>query len=279
MTERDRKRSILVVGGPNTGKTLFGAQLLGRLQAGRGRVRLRRAPESIEPLKRALEQLNQGLLADHTAFETYEELVLPVEVSREHPVDLVWPDYGGEQVRDMIEGRRVGDHWFQRIRDSTGWLLLIRPSLINPQDDIFSRPIHKVVEPSKEVSAANKWSDQARYTELLQLLLFVRGLGSLKRITGLRLAVVLSCWDEMNDDATPESVLRERMPLFFEFLQAVWDAQDIEIFGLSSLGRALENGVPDRGYQDHGPEAFGYVTSAADKEEKDLLLPVEWILK
>lgn len=281
MDEVDRSQSVLLVGGPSTGKTIYGAQLLSRLQADRGNLRLRHAPENIDPFKAALHRLSQGLLAKHTSVATYNEVVLPLELPTGVPVDLVWPDYGGEQIRRIMNQRWVSVEWRDRIRTSTGWLLFIRPSMIHSQNDVFSRPIHKVVKPANGVEEDRQWSQQAWYTELLQILLFIRGVGVLERVSAPRLAVVLSCWDEIASDGnpdTPEAALSARLPMFRTFLRSVWDVHSVSVFGVSSLGRALNEDSVDEEYVDFGPHNFGYAVPSEGGKDDDLSLPIQWLL-
>ena len=277
----DRSHSILLIGGPNAGKTHFGGQLLGRLQLEQARLRMRSEPESIVPFEEVLRRLSQGLAADHTSVDTYDETVLPLELPGGEPVDLVWPDYGGEQIRLMMAQRRVSDAWKTRIGGSDGWLLFIRPSILHAQDDIFTRPLHELTGSGDDEPESYEWTSQAFYIELLQLLLYVRGLGTLTRVSEPNLAVVLSCWDEIDerDQCLPPAVfLRKEMPLFSAFLESTWQHTSLTVLGLSSLGRPLSTEREDEGYIDEGPETFGYVIRPDTAQSSDLTVPIHWLL-
>lgn len=274
-------RSILLIGGPNTGKTHFGGQLLGRLQLEQAKLRMRSEPESIVPFEEVLRRLAQGLAADHTSVNTYEEIILPLAHPEGDRVDIVWPDYGGEQIRLMMNQRRVNDVWKERIRESDGWLLFIRPSILHAQDDIFTRPLHELTASGEVDSAPYEWTSQAFYIELLQLLLYVRGLGTLTRAAEPHLGVVLSCWDELDekDQALPPPVLlRQEMPLVSAFLASTWQAPSLAVVGLSSLGRPLSKENEDEGYIEQGPETFGYVVQPDSEYTSDLTVPIQWLL-
>ncbi len=277
----DRSRSILLIGGPNTGKTHFGGQLLGRLQLEQGKLRLRSEPESIAPLEDVLRRLAQGLLADHTSVDTYEEIVLPIALPSGEQVDLVWPDYGGEQIRLMMHQRRVSDAWKERIRGSDSWLLFMRPSILHTYDDIFTRPLHELTAAEGNDPAPHEWTSQAFYIELLQLLLYVRGLGTLTRATAPPLAIVLSCWDELDTEdraLPPPMLLRQEMPLFAAFLESTWQSSSVAVLGLSSLDRPLSNEREDEAYIERGPETFGYVVRSDAEQTSDLAVPIQWLL-
>jgi double-GTPase-like protein len=272
--------TVLVVGAPATGKTHFGAQLLGRLRAGRGGLKLRSTPDSIEPLRQALDRLNGGLPADHTSVQSYAEVVLPLVERSGATVDLVWPDYGGEKIQHFVRDRRTGPVWQKRIQDSDAWILFLRPSLLLPNADVFSKPIHQVVAGGGG-ERPGSLTPPAWYVELLQLLLFVRGCGAGEPARSPRLAVLLSCWDELPEAESalgPLKVLEGRAALFSEFLQSRWDPSAISWFGLSSTGRALREGTPDDDFQERGPEAFGYVIDPEGESSVDLTIPLQWLL-
>lgn len=63
---------VLLIGESNSGKTHYGAQLLGRLQMRRGALRMIGAP-SLGAYQAALQRLNNGLAAEHTAQAVYAD--------------------------------------------------------------------------------------------------------------------------------------------------------------------------------------------------------------
>jgi hypothetical protein len=251
------------------------------LQLEQAGLQMRVEPESIVPFEEVLRRLSQGLAADHTSVDSYEEIVLPLALPEGEPVDLVWPDYGGEQIRLMMNQRRVSDAWKERIRESDGWLLFVRPSILHAQDDIFTRPLHEITASGEDEPAPHEWTSQAFYIELLQLLLYVRGLGTLTRAAEPHLVIVLSCWDELDEKdraISPPALLRQEMPLFAAFLQSTWQASSLAVLGLSSLGRPLSKESEHEGYIEQGPETFGYVIRPDAEETSDLTVPIQWLL-
>lgn len=279
----DGARSLLVVGGPDTGKTLYGAQLLGRLNDGHGRLVMRGAAENISPLEEAHRRLAQGRTASHTSMHFYQELRLPVELPGSRRMDLIWPDYGGEQIEDMMQRRRISLAWRRRLGVCDGWLLFVRLDRARSYDDILSRPQGETMDGQRgESQAEAKWSEQAVLVELLQLLLFARGVGTVRPVERPLLTVLLSCWDELRDvdrQTLPPALLRERMPLFADFVSAVWRPDAAACFGLSSLGRTLRPDEADEDYVERGPVQFGYVVLPDGRREIDLTLPVSMLME
>lgn len=265
--------SILLIGESGVGKTHYGAQLLQRLMKGDGALRMAGAATNLEPFEAALESLNEGRAADHTATSTYVDSVWPVtNGSRE--ATLIWPDYGGEQIKSMIAARRVPNAWHDRVLKAQAWLLLIRLQQTRVGDDIFSRPLSdlrgKSVE-NREVQV----SDQARSIELLQMLLFA-GSVTERPLDRPRLGILLTCWDELGLAGAPATALKARLPMLSAFVHSIWRAP--RILGLSALERPLSPHDRDSEYVRRGPEEFGYVVNEDGSRSQDLTSPVSLLL-
>jgi hypothetical protein len=271
-------KSLLVLGGPNAGKTHYGGQLLGRLNQGGGELTMHGAPVNISPFEEVLRALGQGRTAGHTAMNVYYEVILPVATQNGSAFELVFPDYSGEQVKSMMEQRHISRDWQMRLRESSAWLLFIRLELIRAYEDILSRPAVPANDAATPSTDDFKWSDQAYYLELLQLLLFAKGIGTVTRVESPTLTVILSCWDELKQGlsktVTPQELLFNKMPLFSEFINATWAEDRLSVVGLSSLGKALQEGTADEDYKDLGPEHFGYMVLPNGKQSTDLTLPI-----
>ena len=128
-----------------------------------------RGATNLEPFETVTDSLDAGVSAGHTATGTYLESRWPIVDDEGRKVQLIWPDYGGEQVKNIIDERRLPHAWLKRISQSSAWLLLIRLQTTRTNDDIFSRPLGSLKGSSREPSKA-PLSDQARLIELLQML-------------------------------------------------------------------------------------------------------------
>ena len=91
-----------------------------------------------------------------------------------------------------------------------------------------------------------------------------------------RLAVLLTCWDEMESPGKPIEELRERLPMLCDFMVSNWE--EPSVLGLSALGRALDKEKPDEDYISHGSEKFGYVVTEDGTRCTDLTLPIRNLL-
>lgn len=268
-------KSILLIGESGVGKSHYGGQLLKRLMQENGKIRMDGAATNLEPFEAVIASLDAGLSADHTATAVYHESRWPVIDDQGHRAHLIWPDYGGEQVKNIIDKRRLPHVWLTRIARSSAWLLLIRLQGTRVDDDIFSRPLSALQEGRRESRDA-PLSDQARLIELLQMLMYAQSTsdGRIGRLPCL--VVLLTCWDEMDSPGKPVSVLNDRLPMFGDFVASRWT--ELSVLGLSALGQALHKAEPDEGYITQGSEQFGYVVLEDGTHSPDLTVPIRKLL-
>lgn len=266
--------SILLVGESGVGKTHYGAQLLRRLMRGKGALRMNGAASNIEVFEAALESLDEGRAAGHTARSVNVDSVWPVVDNAGRLADLVWPEYGGEQIKSVIDNRRLPDAWQKRVADADGWLLLVRLQQTSVGDDMFSKPLAELKGSSVAKHEVHP-SDQARLVELLQMLIFSHISTSAQHRLP-RLGVLLTCWDEAAPRQTPRAALAARLPLVSAFVRSNW--RDPLIMGLSALERPLSPTRGDPEYAIKGPEHFGYVIAADGTKSSDLTLPIHDLL-
>lgn len=268
-------KSILLIGESGVGKTHYGAQLLKRLLKGDGSLRMNGAATNLEPFESALESLNEGKAAGHTATATYVDSRWPVIDRKYQEAELIWPDYGGEQIKAIIDSRRIPNAWRARIRSTPAWLLLIRLQQTRNGEDILTRPLTDL----RGATIANKEvqiSDQARLIELLQMLIYVSGAKTNYPLDSPRLGILLTCWDELGCNGMPAEALEARLPLLWAFVRSNW--RNFSVMGLSALERALSPRDPDIDYVCRGPEHFGYVVKPDGARSPDLTLPLQLLL-
>jgi hypothetical protein len=87
---------------------------------------------------------------------------------------------------------------------------------------------------------AKSWDANARWVELLQILLHVAGRATAAGLNQPQLTVLLSCYDELNmTGKAPKEVLGAALPMLYSYLESTWKAGALSIWGLSALGRSL----------------------------------------
>lgn len=279
------KPDVLVLGGPSAGKTHYAGQLLGRLRHDRqGKLRLRPGGvDDLSKLEEVLSCLEEGRAAGHTPAETWTGIRCQLQTNRGEDVLLEWPEYAGERLLAIVEQRSLPLEWRTSINKAGGWILFVRLSTLQVYEDLLMRPADITPKATQSVESTvdgKGWDDRARFVELLQMLLFAAGRSTFHRLSTPRLAVVLSCWDELENTGTPEDTLATRFHLVDVFIRSIWQRDSWSVWGLSSLGRALNQVERDPEFAAKGPEHFGYVIPPGKTEKiADLTAPIAWLLE
>ncbi|MEM5292735.1 hypothetical protein VSR82_00065 [Burkholderia sp. JPY481] len=272
---------FVLIGGSNSGKTHFAGQIYGRLRRAKGNLSLRKdggTPPNLSPLEDVLESLSSGRAARHTPASTWAEIALPVVAQEGGTFDLKWPDYGGEQIASAFNQRAISDDWRTRLRSAAGWIVLIRLTSETTYSDALER-MHKPAEQGKWNDRVIRWDANAYWVEMLQLLLHVAGHGTVNQLHLPKLAVLLSCYDELDTDTrVPQQMLAERLPLVSEFIKAVWLPSAASVWGLSALGRPLSTDSHNEEFIDNGPETQGWIVDPCGNHSTDLTAPLAWLL-
>jgi predicted RNA-binding Zn-ribbon protein involved in translation (DUF1610 family) len=272
--------SLLLIGKPHSSKTVFLSQFYSKLQENRSKLKLYKSVEDLTPISSAREALALGEEPQTTPSEKSVKFYLPIQVG-EKQVDLKCPEYGGEQILNIVENRELNKEWTTSVKESNSWILFIRLNNINKALDIsdvtYSNQ-YKQSAVNTVPEAEYKISDQSFFIELLQILLDCKGVDYHVRNNNLKLNIVLTCWDEMDTQEKPYEVLRSKLPLLLSFIESNWQEDYLNIIGLSAQGFALTTPENKEKYQIEGPEEFGYLVMPDGTQKNDITELIEQAL-
>lgn len=273
------ENNILIIGGPNAGKTHFGGQLYGRLNSGLFSYKIdpRNRPADLTIFQDVLDKLYEGKRAAHTEASANRSIELKVDDANDNTIVFAFPDYAGEQVISIVENRRINETWRRYVEESNSWMLFVRLDEVQPLEDIINRgiPSPEEIQKRNKQTPPVKISDAARFVELLQMLLYVKAIPSLNKVTNPNLTVLLSCWDllEQPKGTLPSKLLKERLPLLYYFVENTWSETALSVIGLSSTEKTLTDEA-DEEYIDRTPIEFGYIINSEGNIERDLTLSI-----
>lgn len=275
--------NVVLLGGPNSGKTHYAGQLYGRFKRNPGVLQLRSdagIPSDLSLFEEVLRCLENGNAASHTPTETWDEIRLPLIDNSQNAFDLLWPDYGGEQLKKVFEDRSVNQTWQGQLAGATGWLLMIRLNSEVVYNDALEKLSTNHEKGSTQGERSARWDANAYWVEKLQILLHVAKLGTMRPLENPRLAVLLSCYDEISDTSgTPMEVLNERLPFLASFIRNNWMHEQCSVWGLSALGQELTPSSNVDKFMDEGPEFQGWVVSPNGGDRNmDICLPIQWLV-
>jgi hypothetical protein len=283
-----KPRSIMLIGGPDSGKTNYLARLWEALRGGGGRLRAAYVPENIKYVEEALTYLLQGKFAprsDKNLEQSRRDFVIPVNhdgLSR--PVEIIVPDVSGELWKSAVETWELPPDWMERLTVSNGALLFVRVlSDLNvaPLDWVTARRLLMLHQP--DVAEADAIPTQVALCELFRFLeLTLTGNGASNRP---RVAVVVTAWDRLDNitsAAGPRAYLEQEYPLFASRLKDT-EKVDVDVFGISVVGGDLDTDDEFRRRFFEGElRSAGYVVTEGDgniSREHDMTLPVDWLVE
>src|SRR4029078_13329300 len=113
--EMDSKveKYVLIIGGPNAGKTHFGGQLYGRLNSRlfNYKVAPNNRPTDLTIFQEVIDKLSEGKRAGHTEASANRNIELKIENDIGTKIVFAFPDYAGEQVNFIVHYRRINNVW------------------------------------------------------------------------------------------------------------------------------------------------------------------------
>lgn len=151
-------------------------------------------------------------------------------------IDIIMPDRSGESFRNIIKNRQIEEDMLNDINSSDKILLFINPSKISNDSFIYEiAPEYRNQDAKKvEIENKNKMHEQAEYVELLQHIGRVN-----KDATDFK--IIISAWDEYEDYKSPEELLKNKLPLIWQYVKTNKDLFNCEYWGISAQGGDLTN--------------------------------------
>ncbi len=233
----------LIIGLPETGKTTFVAALWHVVTS-------EEIPESLRlaQLWGSVEYLNEitGKWASSVPLERTvpgtEELQIRMRLKlpdAEDVTEVLFPDMSGEAFRQLWEERQWEKQYDGLAEAATGALLFVHPDRVH-----HPARIAELAVPTEQVTASDENPDRKRIdwhpnqagtavklVEFLQL--FTEQIDSYQIN---RVAVIVSAWDVVHEEITPEEWVAKRLPLLDQYLKSNHHRLAYRIYGLSAQG-------------------------------------------
>ena len=279
---KDKNSSLLVIGGPDSGKSTYRAQLYYRVEHGDGELQLSKSMGNMAGLEADINRLVRGLQPMHTNLDSYSEATFSITDRQGNVTALAFADYGGEQIGQIGRTNVIKNDWIERAKSSSAWLFFLRIDHLRPTKSFMTQPVEATISANKEEEPLTQYeSYQCDAIEVLQRLLFVRGNSRRYKLGAPKIGIFLSCWDEVGE--APENqqiinVLQKRAPLFKQFVTSNWETGRYQFWGLSSTERKLPEANPDIEFARKGPEKVGYLINESGDKIDDLTVPIVWLM-
>lgn len=237
------RKSIILVGGPDSGKTNYVGRLWISLKEHKGSLRRAGMPNSIEYVDTICAHLLKGEFAGRTDRNSErQDFCVPLKTGDNgEPTEMVVPDFTGELWRKAVLNSELPREWLDELENADGALLFVRvhsPLNVQPLDWVTARDMLQLVgEGNEEIEPPT----QVILCELLRLL--QQRLADRPDGRKPRVAVVVTAWDLLDAESQetgPLAYLRKQFPLFAGVLD---DLERIEarIYGVSIVGGDLQH--------------------------------------
>jgi hypothetical protein len=277
-------RSVVLLGGPDSGKTNYVGRLWLALDEGKARLKAAQQPQDIRFVLDVAEHLFSGNFAprsEHTDKRRDFE-VLVADRSGSEETAIVVPDISGELWRKAVLDCEIALDWMEELRQADGALLFVRVGSdqdVRPLDWVTSQRLLAKLGGTEEPGLPT----QVMLCELIRFLEVTLA----KRTDGSRprLSVVVSAWDLVDAQEFaqgPKVYLEREYPLLAGRLADInW--LDVRVFGLSVVGGDLKADAACRDeLLETGLDGHGWVAleddSGAWAKDGDLTLPVAWVV-
>ncbi|PZP19789.1 MAG: hypothetical protein DI607_01565 [Sphingomonas hengshuiensis] len=279
-------RSVILLGGPDSGKTNYVGRLWPALDAKTGSLVAATQPHDIGFVLDTAEHLFQGHFAPRTEHaedrRDFEVIVRPATGGEE--TAIVIPDISGELWRKAVVESEISQTWMDELRRADGALLFVRVGSdqhVQPLDWVTSR---KLLARFGQDEDRGKLPTQVMLCELIRYL----ELTMASRPDGgkPRLSVVVSAWDRVDPatfDQGPSAYLATDYPLFAGRLEDC-EGLDVQTFGLSVVGGDLKDDPEFRDrFLDSGLDQHGWVVvrdpdNGRWTRQPDITLPIAWLV-
>lgn len=272
----EQNTSIIIVGQPGTSKTTYLSQLVLQVEGKKKAIKFRNKPDDLSVLKDAIVRLRSGQEVQATPSDNNEIIKLPLSIDG-NEIDLICPDYAGEQISHILESREIDAKWINLIANSNAWIIFVRPTQLSVSYDISTKSIQEAEALKQPNETEFKVSDQSNLIELLQVLRHYRKLTVQQKTITPKLLVAFTCWDELDEKISPLEYIQEQLPLFYEYISNNWNKDSFSFAGLSAQGGKIADVRED--YELLGPEESAYIVEQnGDDKIHDLSLLLTKVL-
>ena len=277
------RKSIILVGGPDSGKSNYVGRLWISLKEHKGALKRAGMPSSIDYIETICAHLLKGEFAARTDRNmNRQNFCVPIRFGdNDDATELIVPDFTGELWHHAVINSELPRDWLEELENAYGALLFVRvlsDSNVQPLDWVTARDMLRILEGNEEVASPT----QVILCELLRLLqerLSPRPDGGKPRI-----AVVVTAWDLLNAEsklAGPLTYLRRQFPLFSGALEDL-DRIDARVYGVSIVGGDLTRDAEFKmRYHSMDTSDSGTITFERDGivlHDTDVTLPIAWAI-
>ncbi len=278
--------NLLFIGLPGSGKTTFLAALWHVLsdRSSATSLKLTKLSGDRAYLNQITKEWRECSQVLRTNLQAEQVVVLHLDGGGFGGFDLSIPDLAGEAFKQQLTDRRMSRRHDAFVQEATGVMLFLHPDVQKGTQLIVARRLEAelagVHEEDGAVAASaggdNAWSPellptQAKLVELLQFLLE-------RTQRKLRVAVVVSAWDLVDELAAPHVFVARARPLLQQFLEVNDDLFEYSVFGVSAQGGDITVAAEKQTLLELDDALKRIKVRQEQQTSQDLTKPIAWLL-
>ena len=234
-------RNFYIIGFPESGKTSFIGALGYYLISDNQDISELQLDEvnDMEYINKVASEWAKCKKVDRTSKNVLYQVALNLIDRQNNKIVVSLPDQSGEMFRDIINNRSIAEDKYAQLSDCEEVLVFINPSKI--KRDALIPEIPEMIRESAtddNIEFPNRplMSIQAEYVQILEYLYHIRNKKT-------HIKVIVSAWDMYVKDMykEPEQVLKDKVPLIWQYLQTNQEYFECEYWGISAQGGSLDN--------------------------------------
>lgn len=266
------KGTVVAMGLPASGKTTFLAALWHQLESAELSTAFTtdRLPSDREYLNGIREKWLGFEEIPRTSVGTERSLLMHLQhVETLAHLELLIPDVAGERFAAQWHDRRISRRDLEYLQTSLGLLLFMHCRQISAPHVLSSK-----APDGPTGNESIDWSTHLAPTQVQLVDLLQTALDARQRKRTLRVAIIVSAWDEVVESTTPPLWLERKVPLLDQFCRANCRELQAKVFGVSAIGGNLA----DKETLAMTSSPSSRVRVHMDTETvRDLTLPLEFI--
>jgi hypothetical protein len=287
------EHSIVLVGGPDSGKTNYMSRLWLALNSKKATLIAPKNPVNIKYVEGGAEHILGGAFAprsDTNSLPSDLTLDIPIRLASDpdgNEVLISVPDVSGELWKEAIARGDVTREWMETLQQASGALLFVRvlsEANVTPLDWVNAAEYLSWAGEGRPKNAHGEDVLIPTQVALCEMFRFLDE--TLLRIDGRppKVAVLITAWDRVDGHRRPKgpsAYLKEEYPLFAGRV-ADCNSLDVRIFGVSVVGGDFEDPEFTARFQEGDIDEMGYV-AVTDPENgileiRDVTLPIAWVV-
>jgi hypothetical protein len=277
--------NLLFIGLPGSGKTTFLAALWHVLtdRSSATSLKLTKLSGDRTYLNQITKEWRECSQVPRTNLQTEEIVVLHLDGDGFGAFELSIPDLAGEAFKQQLTDRRMSRHHEVFVQEATGVILFMHPDVQKGTQITAARRLEAALGGNFEGDASTAsagvnttWSPEMLPTQvkLVELLQFLLERSKRK----LRVAVVVSAWDLVDELGPPHEFVARELPLLQQYLDANDDLLEHSVFGVSAQGGDITVEAEKQTLLNLDDALKRIKVRQEQQTGRDITMPIAWLL-